>query len=751
MADSQESVLGRHLREAVAAAGTEARLHPENQTGGTKEYIEKAYDDIYNHAQQVFSAGDIQELRNPGSSYRYSIAMQGLEKMSARRASSSTQKNTAHTQGAVATSTIELLKNKDKYGLLDGKNEDDILEAAWFSTGTIDELSTEEIKEKTIAQKQAERRIELEKKIKDKKALEMQYNMDAAKIAALGPSEKELRDARREATITYFENQLQDNSWATRTSNSQGELYSLESTLISAASLAKGSTIGAEVQSKLTGKLGELSEKVPALGVLMRGTNGAQFFRDPSGYLASKAGGAITKLAAKQASKWAVKAALAVGLNTVAPGVGMLAEELISRVVGPLIQKAILGSFKKTKDTLKTAGAALGGLAVIVGSAIGPGLVVGATATAAISIILVPIIAFIMFIINASGYVVPPGSALTTTGTQPGSTGASAQDNPYIKVTKTANPPGPFKNSDLPFSVEYTITITAKKETLTNVTFKYDCQVLKDGGGTCPPVAPAIPTAPTDGSITTAAPFTFKYTQNYSVAFQDSLVMDNLTVTANVASDPASQKSSGFAAIIIGNPPTKCFVLDASWPDRERGIMLQAIAQIVLQTGYTNKLCSRGNVNLVYGNSHACYSNSAGTTFFRPGGCQSGEIEYGGRTTYPSISFYTLALSNFNSAFYTLSHESGHIFQGAQPSIWGIFRDTLPLPSDNNGYICTYPIKNVVDSNLATRENFAESIALYIRNGSLSSGTRDFTCLGGQTFQQKYPEYYNYMVKSVFN
>jgi hypothetical protein len=134
-------------------------------------------------------------------------------------------------------------------------------------------------------------------------------------------------------------------------------------------------------------------------------------------------------------------------------------------------------------------------------------------------------------------------------------------------------------------------------------------------------------------------------------------------------------------------------------------------------------------------------------------------VEYGGYTAPPAITFYALALTNLNSALYTLSHESGHIFQAVQSGIWLTFRDSpsIPVITTYNGYICTYPITTVIDASLSRRENFAESISLYIRKDSLSSATRNFTCLtplsapNPPSLQNAYPAYYNYMVNSVFN
>ena len=70
-------------------------------------------------------------------------------------------------------------------------------------------------------------------------------------------------------------------------------------------------------------------------------------------------------------------------------------------------------------------------------------------------LVLPPLVAFIMLVINNSAYVVPPSARTLATMGQVVS--------PYIDIQKVASPAGPFQNSDLPKTIEYTITITAKK------------------------------------------------------------------------------------------------------------------------------------------------------------------------------------------------------------------------------------------------------------------------------------------------
>ena len=166
-------------------------------------------------------------------------------------------------------------------------------------------------------------------------------------------------------------------------------------------------------------------------------------------------------------------------------------------------------------------------------------------------LVIPPTVAFFMFIINSGAYMVPP-SALTFANII----------NPYIEVTKTPVPPGPFENSELPLTVEYKITIKAKKDVLKNIRLTYECGVVKTGPKiNCPPTSPNIPTTLED--IQPGETFSFSYKQEYSKGtFEDSLIVDIITVTADTAGQ-SGIKSSASAGVKIGNPPDDC---PSIWP-----------------------------------------------------------------------------------------------------------------------------------------------------------------------------------------
>lgn len=181
------------------------------------------------------------------------------------------------------------------------------------------------------------------------------------------------------------------------------------------------------------------------------------------------------------------------------------------------------------------------------------------------------VVALILFIINSGAYVVPPAPLFEGSGTI---------TSPYIDVIKTPNPGGPFQNSDLPLTVDYSVSIKAKKGTLSNVQIDYSCNVVKKSSSTqCPEPDPAIPT--NVDSVSPAQAFTFSYKQTYdALNFQDSFVTDVITVTADVVEQSGTQ-AAGSATIKIGEPPEDC---PSIWPTN---------SGYITQGAYTPPSCGR--------------------------------------------------------------------------------------------------------------------------------------------------------------
>lgn len=313
------------------------------------------------------------------------------------------------------------------------------------------------------------------------------------------------------------------------------------------------------------------------------------------------------------------------------------------------------------------------------------------------------VVAIIMFIINSGAYIVPP--TLQTV----------LSSNPYIQVDKVANPAGPFKNTDLPLQTSYTVTVTAKKGVLTNITFKNDCQILTSGTvKKCPSEVPTdIP-----ASISPSSPYTFTYSEKYSGNdYKDSIVLDTFTVIAD-AQDASKQEVSGSASVSIGTPPTACLTINQNkWPSQYYANIVSARSLLVSKySSYISKVC------LSYTSLELKYN-------------PIGFAGYWGWNHGSYIDFFPLGVKNQADTLYTLSHELGHSLA------WGdktarFYQIYLEFPGiTTESPFCFYG----ATQNWNADESMPESIALYViqpRCGNV---------------QQKWPIHYQFLMRYVFN
>lgn len=214
-------------------------------------------------------------------------------------------------------------------------------------------------------------------------------------------------------------------------------------------------------------------------------------------------------------------------------------------IAGPVVGVAVgLGSFGLTSiatgGSLGTIGAGIGRFFVSLG-----GLVVGSIAMPILVTLLVfpVIVAIILFIINSGAYITPPAPEVF-----------GGVSSPYIDISKTPTPPGPFANNELPKTITYEITIKAKKGVLTNVGIKYDCQVTSSSNIDCPPTS-SIPNSV--DLISPSLPYTFSYTSTYDKGYNDSAIVDTITVTADVAEESGVAAETS-ASVTFGSPPISC-------------------------------------------------------------------------------------------------------------------------------------------------------------------------------------------------
>ncbi len=324
--------------------------------------------------------------------------------------------------------------------------------------------------------------------------------------------------------------------------------------------------------------------------------------------------------------------------------------------------------------------------------------------------------AFIFFVINSGAYMVPPGEQFTSS------------TNPYISVTKTANPSGQLPS---PTSITYTVTIAAKKDTLTGITIKAECKAIKKGGTTdCPPED--IPTGseiPT--SINAGTPFTFTFTTDYSDygdKYQDSLVTDTITVTAVSVID-GKVTESGTASVCFGKCPLDCYAFpEEFWKGGSdvqnlKNLLMGAIATLSGKyPDFSAKVCSAGTVNLCY----------------KPGDIQSGIFARHVHTGSCDIIFNTKVASYGNEGTLSLfTHEVTHHIQNI-PSGGGYVTKFMDKVFPVEPSICYYGGNDPYES-------MAEGNALFVARPIIYEGN---SCL--KNYQSQYPRHYDFAKNVMF-
>jgi hypothetical protein len=470
----------------------------------------------------------------------------------------------------------------------------------------------------------------------------------------------------------------------------------------------------------------------------------------------------LIKLGSKIAAKAGITAA-AQALGSTVPVIGNIVAFIITEVVPRLIgfiKKGIskILQFFTGKDDLKSQLKDLSGIALVASLAMGaivPAIISGgiflttlsgslimggiagafhaliAIATVIILSISAPIIIstlififlviFIIMIINNSAFVVPYGGFPTSQG---------FARSLYIGVTKTASPSS-FDNPPPSRTVEYTITITARLSDITGVSSTYSCYAYTPDGRVDCPANPqlqqeleAIPE-----TITRDEPYTFTYQATYDSSFVDSIITDTIIIRANT--DGGADQEQGTASVIIGNPPTGCFVIsDASipWSTREnlRANLQAAINQLVANHPiFVARVCADGEVPLCYDPERVSL--------------------WGYHVHEPDcdILFSEGGLTNVQNAIYILTHEVSHHLQYVEPLLQQEYEASPAISEISGGsYICTY---SSTQNN--PREGFAEGNALYVQLPTFWTNY----CGAGQTFQGLYPEHYHFARYSVFN
>lgn len=537
------------------------------------------------------------------------------------------------------------------------------------------------------------------------------------------------RKKRTEEFLSSEKSRLDKKRFFKEKSNTKGDLRELEKT-VHYVSTAKN--LDDEGKKKA---FGAISTGVASVGSAIAVGDGLGLYKEGAKFLASKTAKTLIKAGV-------MKVAEKAGINFALKGIGTALAGPIGTVIATLL--TTLGG-KFLEKGIKYGVGALAGLAVA-GILAVPGMIVmviagiiafigvitmaaALTVGAAFAVFMI-FSAFALFVINSGAYIVPPAQQLNvsdTTNGQDNATFGGGGETDFIRIVKTPSPPGPFAVAGT--SISYTIEIQAKVSTLTNVRFLYNCYV-SFSSLPCPAITPEIPSPPKE--IKPGEPFVIRYTSNYPTSYNNSVVVDSLRVTADVPDQGLTNHvASGFAAVRFGEPNTRCLRFDNTWLPASKNVMYVAIAQLMQERRYIDGLCSGPDITLT-------------RQLYDPG--------YGGITNQFNITFYNQAFNNgVKSAYYTLAHESAHAYAHVNPGTFVHYVATVPLPTTDGGYICTYPSSGRTGTKQnKINENFAEAAALFALSRSASSSTVNLSCLGGKSFGSVYPTYYAFLKNYMF-
>lgn len=294
--------------------------------------------------------------------------------------------------------------------------------------------------------------------------------------------------------------------------------------------------------------------------------------------------------------------------------------------------------------------------------------------------------------------------------TQNISVGSVVPESKYIGVTKTVEPS--VYKSQLPTKATYAVTITAKEKSLTNISVSDKFSIFSAKGNPAPP-NPALPQIPTTLGVGESKTITFGVV--LGTALDDSVITNSATVTADVEEGPKGESTTRSASLIVGNPPTSCFVFDGDWPEENKAALIGVIGQISKSSVYMAGLCKGGVVVVKRGETKDW----------------GGEVNGGN-----IITLYNKAFTNNSSLFYTMAHETGHVYGNRNGAPYTAFA----LQSSGEGYLPTYTLTKSQD------EDFAESIGVYVVRKAVP-------ILSGYNvvdMETKWPKHYTFVKDNIF-
>jgi len=452
-------------------------------------------------------------------------------------------------------------------------------------------------------------------------------------------------------------------------------------------------TVGATVGTGAGVVIGQITIPIPVVGAI----------------LGAIGGWIVSKIPWKKVGKWSAAIIGGVAGLIALPFVGL---------------GAALGIGLGTAGISAALGGGLGGLTLgRIGSGIAGffgalgGAFLGAIGTPILVTLLVfpVVVALILFIINSGAYIVPPGQTLLSS------------TNAYIDVQKKADPPGPLGS---PQTITYTVTITAKKDALTAISFKNECHAIKkSGSGVDCKSLEKIPDPPT-GSISPGTPSSFTFTSNYDSKYKDSLISDTITVSATSASG-GKVSETGSSSICFGDCPTNCFKTvdnNEAWPANFKANLDAAAATLGgTYPNFAAKACAGGTVNL-------CYTTQSPSPIGTGGLCNEAIYARHDHSSSCDINFNQCGLRSQSDALYILTHEVTHHIQTISGHYLQLFTEQVP---SSEWAICSYAATAGNEY-----ESMAEGDALFVGTASWAS------CVSN--YASQYPKHYQFAKSVMF-
>lgn len=327
-------------------------------------------------------------------------------------------------------------------------------------------------------------------------------------------------------------------------------------------------------------------------------------------------------------------------------------------------------------------------------------------------LILVPLVAFMLFVINSGAYVLPQNPMLDIDGA----------DNPYIMVTKTASV-RKMTNPTTPQTVTYTVTIKALKGLLTNLSItSTECRVIKRNKTNLPCPVEILPDLPSDLEISPSNEYTFAFNMQYDSKFNDALIFDSVSVKADTL-EQKNVKTTGSESICIGDCPIDCVVVsDAAkkWPTNLRSNSETALGDLSSQyQGFMANVC-RNNEKL-----NLCYD---------PSKIKAGYYAWHAGERTCDVYFNKKGVGSANNALFMITHELTHHIQAINGGSVNIYKSSGAYKEVGSKGFCTYE-----DTKGNVYESMAEANGLFAAIPSWGS------CVSN--YSKQYPRNYNYAKK----